>query len=224
MYCRAVVFDLDGTLLDTLADIALSANRVLEVRGFPTHEIDTYRYFVGDGVEMLFRRALPIQAQNPDVISACGNDFRKIYAHNWNVHTRPYAGIPELVDALTARGLEMAVLSNKPHDATERCVDEYFPPGTFRVVLGQRDGIPRKPDPAGALEIADRLAVTPQETVLLGDTATDMTTARNAGMYAVGALWGFRPVRELRDAGARAVIEHPMNLMKILDPPPTAPP
>jgi phosphoglycolate phosphatase len=157
--------------------------------------------------------------QSPDrnVLSACGEDFRRIYAHNWNVHTRPYPGIPELLEALTAQRIEMAVLSNKPHDATERCVDEYFPPGTFRVVLGHRDGTPRKPDPVGALEIVARLAVTPQEILLLGDTATDMTTAANAGMYAVGALWGFRPVEELREAGARAVIEHPMDLLKVLD-------
>ena len=136
---------------------------------------------------------------------------------SWNVHTKPYEGIPELLDALAARGLKMAVLSNKPDEFTKRCVDEYFGLGRFEAVLGQREGVARKPDPAGALEIAERLGLPPECFVYLGDTAVDMQTAQSAGMYAVGVLWGFRPLEELREGGARAVIRQPMELIGLLD-------
>jgi phosphoglycolate phosphatase len=217
MDCRAILFDLDGTLLDTLADIAHAANRALERFGFGIHAPDEYRLFVGEGVDMLFRRALPEEHRGPDVIARCVESFRSTYARTWNVHTKPYEGVPELLDALAARRLKMAVLSNKPDEFTKRCVNEYFPQGRFEAVLGQGHGMPRKPDPAGALEIARSLAVPPESFLYLGDSAVDMQTARSAAMHPVGALWGFRSLEELRDGGARAVIRHPMELIGVLE-------
>ncbi len=213
----AVLFDLDGTLLDTLADIAHSANDALEGLGFPTHEIASYRLFVGEGLRMLFRRALPAESRTEAAIDRCAEGFREAYGRQWNVRTRPYDGIPDLLDALTARGTRMAVLSNKPDLFTKRCVDEYLPQYPFQMVLGHRDGVPRKPDPAGANEILDALDVRPEQAAYLGDSATDMKTALGVGAYAVGALWGFRSRDELQENGAEAVISHPMELLDLLD-------
>jgi len=213
----AVLFDLDGTLLDTLADIAHSANRVLAGLGYPTHDIDAYRQFVGEGLFVLFRKALPAEVDPDEVMSRCAKGFRVSYGREWNVRTRPYDGILELLDALTARQVEMAVLSNKPDAFTKRCVREYLSEYQFRLVLGQRDGIPRKPDPAGALEIVDAVGVPADEFLYLGDSAIDMNTAAAAGMHAVGALWGFRSLEELQQSGAQAVIHRPSELLDLLD-------
>jgi len=217
MIFQATVFDLDGTLLDTLADIAHSANRVLESHGYPVQPVDDYRQFVGEGVVMLFRRALPAGERDPEVVTQCVEAFREDYGRNWNVETRPYEGIPELLDALTARGVKMAVLSNKPDWHTRCCVDEYLSDWRFEAVLGQREGVPRKPDPAAAREIAELMEVPAERTLYLGDTATDMQTALAAAMYPVGVAWGFRPVEELRLGGAEIIIQRPMELVGIVD-------
>ena len=218
MELPAVIFDLDGTLLDTLADIADSANRVLAGRDCPTHPADAYRQFVGEGLRRLFERALPADRRRPELVAECVAGFREAYAEHWNVRTRPYDGVPELLDALSARNVMMAVLSNKPDGFTRRCVDEYLSRWRFEAVPGQREGVPRKPDPAGALEIAARLGVATGRFLYLGDSATDMRTARSAGMRAVGAAWGFRSVDELESAGAEAIIQRPIELLPIVDP------
>lgn len=213
----AVLFDLDGTLLDTLADIAHSANESLENLGFPTHEVDAYRLFVGDGLRMLFRRALPAESRTEAVIDRCAEFFREAYSRQWNVYTRPYDGVPKLLEALTARDIKMAVLSNKPDLFAKRCVDEYLPKYPFQMVLGQRDGVPRKPDPTGANEIIHAIGVRPEQVAYLGDSATDMKTALAVGMYPVGAVWGFRSRDELQQYGAQAVINRPTELLDLLD-------
>ncbi|MGI6414649.1 MAG: HAD family hydrolase [Thermoguttaceae bacterium] len=215
--CRAVLFDLDGTLLDTLADIADSANAVLEERGFPIHEQDAYRYHVGNGVKTLFQRALPEAVRSDELVEACVASFRDVYDRRCNVKTRPFEGISELLDGLVERGVKMAVLSNKPHRFTRKCVAEYLSPWPLDPVLGQREGIPLKPDPAAALEIAGQLKFAPREFLYLGDTGTDMLTARAAGMRPVGALWGFRPEQELRQAGADLLIHAPGEMLSLLD-------
>lgn len=217
MRFSAVLFDLDGTLLDTLADIAHSANRVLAELGFPTHEVDAYRQFVGEGLVVLFRKALPAEVNADEVMDRCAAGFREAYGREWNVRTRPYDGIRELLDTLAARPVEMAVLSNKPDAFTRRCVREYFSQYTFRAVFGQRDGVPRKPDPAGAFEIVDKMGIPADQFLYLGDSAIDMKTATAAGMYAVGALWGFRSLEELQQSGARAVISRPAELLGLLE-------
>ena len=217
MPIKAILFDLDGTLLDTLVDIADSANSTLVRYGLPTHSVDAYRYFIGDGVNMLISRALPNEKRDIDIIAKCVKGFREYYSRNWNVKTRPYNGVPELLDALAAKQIKMAILSNKPDDFTKRCVSEFLPNHDFEMILGQRDVIPMKPDPIGALQIADNLGIAPSQFLYLGDSAIDIDTAVRAGMFPVGALWGFRPLEELQEHGARAVIERPMDLLGFLD-------
>lgn len=216
MTYRATIFDLDGTLLDTLEDLSNSVNRVLAARGFPTHTVDEYRYFVGDGTVMLINRALPEEQRNDATIHACLEAYYEDYGRNWNVKTRPYEGIPEMLDALTDHGLKIAVLSNKRHEFAQRCVECLLPNWTFDAVLGQRDEVNRKPDPAGALEVAGRLKISPADFLYLGDSAVDMKTAIAAGMFPVGVLWGFRPPEELQDAGAQVLIERPLDILNIL--------
>jgi phosphoglycolate phosphatase len=213
----AVLFDLDGTLLNTLRDIAESANEALAALGFPTHPWQAYAQYVGEGVQVLFTRALPAAQCTPESLARCAEQFREFYRERWFVHTRPYAGVVELLDTLRTRPLRMAVLSNKPHEFTQRCVDRFLGIERFELVFGQREGVPRKPDPAGACEIADRLQITPQRFLYLGDTGTDMRTACSAAMYPVGALWGFRGRDELVDAGAQTLIAEPQELLELLD-------
>jgi phosphoglycolate phosphatase len=210
---RAVLFDLDGTLLDTLEDIADSLNNVLRNRGLGTHPTEAYRYFVGSGVPTLVSRALPPEKRNDGLIRACVEAFRKEYENNWKAKTRPYEGVPELLDALAGRGVTTAVLSNKPHEFTELCIKEFFSAWEFAAVIGQRDGIPMKPDPAGAGEIVRNLGIPPGQFVYLGDSGVDMDTAVRAGMFPVGALWGFRSEEELRKHGALSVVSQPTELL-----------
>ena len=217
MIVKAILFDLDGTLLDTLDDIADSANSTLVRYGLPTHSVDAYRYFIGDGVNMLISRALPNEKRESDIIAKCVKGFREFYSRNWKAKTRPYDGVLELLDALAAKQIKMAILSNKPDDFTKLCVSELLPNHHFEMILGQRDAIPIKPAPVGALQIADRLGITPSRFLYIGDSAIDMQTAVRAGMFPVGALWGFRPLEELREHGALAVIQRPMDLLGLLD-------
>lgn len=212
----AVLFDLDGTLLDTLGDIASSANTVLAHLGFPQHELEAYRYFVGDGIEALAARILPDSEREATTVSRLVADIDREYGQHWADTTRPYEGIPELLQALTLRGTKMAVLSNKPNDHTKTMVSKLLPHWSFDIVLGARPCVPRKPDPSAALEIADKLSIPPSEFLYLGDTDTDMMTAKAAGMCPIGALWGFRTAGELSASGAKALIQNPMDLLRIL--------
>jgi phosphoglycolate phosphatase len=213
----AVLFDLDGTLLNTLEDIADSVNRTLMKMGFPTHELDAYRYLVGDGALMLISRALPEDKRVTATIKTCIEDFRKDYSSHWNIKTHPYKGIPELLDALKERGIKMGVLSNKPHTITQQCVTQILPHWRFDVVLGQKDSVPLKPDPSGALAVAQDMKISPSHFLYLGDTAIDMKTAQTVGMFPVGVLWGFRPEEELVEGGAKALIKQPLDLLHFLD-------
>lgn len=211
-----VLFDLDGTLLDTLRDIGEAANEVLTHRGLPEHPIDAYKTLVGDGAHTLIRRCLPEHARHPDLIAACLAEYRAAYARRWNRTTRPYDGIPEMLDALTVARATLGILSNKPHDMTVLCVDGYLARWPFACVLGQRDTVARKPDPAGAFDAARRMSLAPGDVLYLGDTATDMETARAAGMFAVGCTWGFRAEAELRAHGAHAIVHHPRDVAPLL--------
>jgi len=217
MKYRAVIFDLDGTLLDTLEDLAGSMNRVLQQKGLPTHPTEAFRYFVGNGAAALVSRALPPEKRNDQLIADCLQAFRREYDRNWNMKTKPYSGVPELLDALTAKHIEMAVLTNKAQPVAELCIHEYFSGWEFAVILGQRDGVPLKPDPAGPREIARRLDIPAHEFLYLGDSAVDMKTAIGAGMLPVGALWGFRSEKELRESGAAEVIGRPTELLKFVN-------
>ena len=213
---QAVIFDLDGTLLDTLEDLGDAVNRVLSARGLPVHPIDAYRFFVGDGMAKLIERALPEDKRDAETVRSCLEAFRVDYDRHWNVKTKPYDGIGAMLDELTARGLKRAILSNKPHEFTQLCVSEFLSKWSFDAVIGGRDGVPLKPDPAGALEIALTLGLPPAAFLYLGDTAVDIKTAIAADMTPVGALWGFRPAKELLESGAKILIEQPLEILGLL--------
>ncbi len=214
---QGVIFDLDGTLLDTLRDIADAANRVLRANGFPVHALESFRWFVGDGSRTLMTRALPEPRRTPRWIETCLGGFIDEYTRNWDRATRPYAGIEELLSALEARKVPMAVVTNKPHRFTGAMMTRFFKDRPFQPVLGQRDDLPKKPDPLQALAAADIMGIAPAKCIFLGDSAVDMETGRRAGMRAVGAAWGFRPPEELTEAGADAVIHHPLDLLELMD-------
>lgn len=213
--CQAAIFDLDGTLLDTLEDLGDCMNRVLERHGYPPHPVRAYRFFVGDGFESLVRRSLPESRRQEAEIRSLDREARAEYAEHWADKTRPYDGIPELLEALSRRGIRLAILSNKPHDFTRRIAAHYFPDGLFEHVIGSREGRPRKPDPAAALEIADAWGLPPEQIQYLGDTDTDMQTGRRAGMFTVGVLWGFRPREELLEHGAQALVAAPAEIQRL---------
>ena len=213
---RAVVFDLDGTLLDTLRDLAESVNSVLSRSGFPEHSLEAYRLFVGDGVEELARRVLPEGHRDEATITRILAGVREEYRQRWPNHTRPYEGIPELLDALTARRIKKAIVTNKPDDSTRTMVARLLPRWEFDVIVGATAGLPRKPDPKGAIEAARRLRLSPGAILYVGDSDIDMKTANAAGMYAVGVLWGFRPADELIRNGAKVLISKPLELLELL--------
>jgi phosphoglycolate phosphatase len=217
MTFRAVLFDLDGTLLDTLDDLADSTNLALGQLGLPQHPVESFKRFIGDGIENLIRRAVPENRRDAATLAECVILTRQNYSVRWAEKTRPYEGIPALLDAVNSRGVPMAVLSNKPHDFTQLCVDRLLAGWRFEVVLGAMPTLPKKPDPTGAWQIAERLSARPAEIVYLGDTGTDMQTAVAAEMFPVGALWGFRAADELQANGARVLIQHPLDLLPILD-------
>jgi len=213
---KAVLFDLDGTLLDTLDDLAGAANQVLEKRGLPVHPREAYKYFVGDGLQVLLERIVPAEERKPALLNELAQDFRQVYGQTWQVHSRPYPEIDAMLASLAGSGMRLAVLSNKPHDFTLLCVNNLLPGHSFDLVLGQREGVGKKPDPAGALEVANSLSLAPEQFLYLGDTAVDMETAKRAGMCAVGVLWGFRDEVELRDAGAEHILHSPMEAIHLL--------
>ncbi len=216
MRYKAVLFDLDGTLLDTLDDLAMAANRVLTSRKLPVHPVEAYRYFVGDGIRILVERILPAELRQPEIIDTAVTAFQEEYAKNWHDQSAPYPGIDRMLDRLTAEGLRLSILSNKPDAFTRLCVQRLLPRWTFDPLFGQRQGMPKKPDPAAALEIAGRLGLSPVEILYVGDTAVDMHTARAAGMDVVGVLWGFRTAEELQGAGAHCLIASPEELLPLL--------
>jgi phosphoglycolate phosphatase len=211
---RAVLFDLDGTLADTLADLANATNWALAQLGCPTHSTDSYRYRVGRGARELCAGALPADRQG--LVDEAVRLMREHYdAHCFDLTTL-YPGIAELTSSLAERGAKLAVLSNKPDDFTKRLIAHYFKPSPFAVVRGQLPNVPLKPDPTAALKIARELAIAPTQWLYLGDTDTDMQTARAAGMEPVGVLWGFRERDELVQSGATHVVSRPDEVLELI--------
>ena len=210
---NAVIFDLDGTLLDTLDDIADSVNAALRRMNFPIHSIEMYKTMVGDGVANLALRALPEGHADEDTVKQCVELVREEYAQRWSAKTRPYHGIPDLLHALDKRGIKKAVLSNKPDDFTKLSIAYFLPEWTFEAVIGVSPEVLKKPDATAALDIVRLMGVPPSSCIFLGDTNVDMLTAVAACMHPVGALWGFRDAAELKANGARALIKHPSELL-----------
>ncbi len=215
MNCDAVIFDLDGTLLDTLEDLAASMTRTLTARDLPTHPVDSYRFFVGQGMLNLARAVLP-EGSDEATVQAVREAMENDYDRNWAVATRPYPGVPEMLEKLRERNLPLAVFSNKPDRFTKAVVERFFPKGMFAHVQGALPDVPIKPDPAGALAIARALGFPPEKVMYVGDTDTDMRTGRAAGMFTVGVTWGFRP-EQLRQNGADAVIGRAEELLSFFE-------
>ncbi len=210
----AVIFDLDGTLADTLEDLANATNWALEQLGLPTHGIEEYRYLVGSGRTELCRRAIPAERQ--DLLDQTIQLMTQYYADHCFDTTRLYPGIADAVKSLSARGLKIAVLSNKPHDFVGVTINRLFGDFKFDILQGDADHLPRKPDPTGALQIARKLQVDPNRIAYVGDTCIDMETANRAGMYAIGVLWGFRDRKELEESGARIVVQTAQELYQAI--------
>ena len=213
---HSIIFDLDGTLLNTIADLAHSTNYALTEAGFPTHPVEAYKYFVGNGINKLFERALPEGERSQENIGRIRSAFLTYYdAHNADF-TRPYPGIPELLSRLQAAGIAPAVASNKYQQATEKLIRTYFPDIRFAAVFGQREGVPTKPDPTVVRDILRITGLPTTETLYAGDSGVDMQTAANAGLVSIGVPWGFRPRTELVETGARPLVDPPEEILRFV--------
>jgi phosphoglycolate phosphatase len=219
MSFSGAIFDLDGTLADTLTDIAAAMNRTLQERGFPVHHEEDYKFMVGRGLENLVTASLPPDQRLPGMITACHARFVADYSAHVVVETRLYDGIIEMLDALVRRDFRLSIFSNKAQDLTSRIVEQLLPGIPFVRVAGALPGQPKKPDPAVARALCEAMRLSPQEVVYLGDSDVDMMMANRAGLFAVGVTWGFRPAQELLDHGARALIHHPRELFALLGTP-----
>ncbi len=216
MDTRLAIFDLDGTLLDTIGDLAVACNMALALRGLPQHTYEEYRRFVGNGIMRLVERALPEPLRSPDDIALTRADFIRYYTEHIDTCTRPYEGIPELLDELRRRGVKLAVASNKFQAGTEKLVQRFFPHIRFETVLGQREGIPLKPDPTAVEEILTLTGIAREQAVFVGDSGIDILTARAAGVRAVGVSWGFRDRAELEKTGADRIVDRAGQLLEQL--------
>lgn len=214
---RAVIFDLDGTLSDSIASIKYCADRAIAPFGYGPFPESDYKYFIGDGAANLIKRVLAAAGDEELVhFDRAFELYRQYFAIDCMYQVKPYEGIPELLAALKDRGVRIAVLSNKPHAQTVDVVESLFGRGYFDVIQGQREGVPIKPDPGGVFEILKEFKLKPEDILYLGDTATDMRTGKSAGAFTVGALWGFRDRRELEESHADAVIGRPSELLGFL--------
>lgn len=216
MKFKGVIFDLDGTLVDSIEDLADSMNNVLISNNLPVHDLHAYKYFVGNGIRNLVRQAIPESVRNEELTAKCYNSMIERYRVNCTNKTKLYDGISNLLDELVARNLKLAVFSNKAHELTRKIVSELLPEWHFEVVKGLSDEALKKPSPVGAIEISKTFGIIPAEIAYLGDTGIDMQTANKAGMSAVGVLWGFRTEEELTATGAKYILHNPMDLIQIL--------
>ena len=213
---KLVIFDLDGTLLNTIADLAAATNQALQYYGYPTHEMEAYRFFVGNGINKLFERALPEGERTEENVLKIRSQFIPYYdEHNADL-SRPYPGISELLKTLQQQGIMIAVASNKYQAATRKLIAHYFPEINFVEVLGQREGIPAKPDPSIINEIMTKAGVKQEDILYVGDSNVDMQTAHHAGVTAICVAWGFRPRTELEALHPAHIIEKAEELLPLL--------
>ncbi|MBS9778908.1 MAG: HAD family hydrolase [Campylobacteraceae bacterium] len=213
---KSIIFDLDGTLLDSIKDITLSMNKVLEEFGLQTFDIDKYRYFLGGGADILCKNI--IKELHVDIaVSTLSERFKQIYDTNLHVNTKPYEGIEEMLERLSHDGHNLAVLSNKPHEMTQKYVEHFFSSYEITQVFGQQKNGVKKPDPSVAVQIAKSFGTNCEEVYFVGDTKVDMQTAKNANMKSIGVLWGFRDEAELRENGADFIVSHPKEIFEIVN-------
>lgn len=216
MTIKALVFDMDGTLLNTLEDLADSTNYVLAQHGFPTQDTEKYCYFVGSGARELIRRALPENARDDQTIATLLADYKTHYDTNWANKTHLYEGITDALQHAVTLGLKLAILTNKPQPFADLCVQHFLADIPFDMVQGQVDGVPHKPDAAMSSRVTAALNVQPSEVLYFGDSNVDMLTAQNGGYQSVGVTWGFRPEQELRAAGARHILHRPNDIPQLI--------
>lgn len=209
---KIVVFDLDGTLLNSIIDIAESMNEVLERNNFPTHTIEEYKFIIGKGIDNLAIDSLPQTVPESDYPKYC-SEIREIYGKRWMLKTKPYKGVKKLLDKLVQQEIKIAILSNKPQKYTELAVHHLLPEWKFDCIFGAREGVPIKPNPQALNEIMDLFKVNSEDCLFVGDTNIDMQTAHAAGVESVGVLWGFRPEKELKEANASHLINTPLALL-----------
>ena len=212
---KAVVFDLDGTLINSLFDLAASTNYALNKFGFPTHETEVFKYFVGDGMPKLIERALPLENRTEDTINAVLEEFLFHYKQHYCDKTVLYDGILELLYSLQKKGYKLCVVSNKSNEMTVEIIKNLFEV-KFNAFTGKRDDYKAKPNPDLTLEIIKSIGVEPQECIFVGDSGMDMQTAVNAGCLPVGVLWGFRESEELLKCGAKYLVKKPNEILDIL--------
>lgn len=215
---KLIIFDLDGTLLNTIADLAQSTNHALQVLGYPTHEESAYNFMVGNGINKLFERALPEGEKSEENVLRVRKEFIPYYdVHNAD-KSQPYPGIPELLEQIQEKGMQLAVASNKYQAATEKLIAHYFPNIRFTAVFGQREGINVKPDPTVVFDILKIAQVAKEEVLYVGDSGVDMQTAANAGVTACGVTWGFRPRAELESFHPAHIVEQASEIAAIANP------
>jgi len=213
---KLIIFDLDGTLLDTLQDLGDSCNAILQRFGYPIHQLPAYKKFVGNGVQKLIERALPEHARTTERIATLLTAFKTYYEEQTISHTRPYAGIVALLQTLKSSGYLISVASNKYHEAVIPLMEKYFPMISFDLILGHRTGHPAKPDPDIVWDTLRTLGIAKENCYYVGDSSVDMDTANNAGVTAIGVTWGFRDENELRQHGAKHIIHVPQELLNIV--------
>ena len=212
---KLCIFDLDGTLLNTLEDLADAANHVLSEHQFPTHPVDAYRYFVGNGMPSLIMRILPEKHRDEKTFNTCLEEFLEYYTLHMHDKTTVYDGLTEVLETLQRQHVKLAVATNKVHSALAPLMASFFPTVQWDALFGQREGIPVKPDPQVVYDILEATGCAPEETLYFGDTAVDMDTAHAAGLKAVGVLWGYRPRTELEEANAEIIIENPAEILSL---------
>lgn len=213
---KLVIFDLDGTLLNTIDDLGMAANHMLAELGLPKHHLEQYPFMVGNGITKLIERALPAEYRNADQIAAAREIFLGYYGEHCMDLSRPYPGIPELLQELTARGVKVAVASNKYQAGVSKLIGHFFPAIPWTAIEGQRAARPTKPDPAIVYDIMAVAGVTPGQVLYVGDSGVDVDTAARAGVDCVAVSWGFRPRTELIEHGATRIIDHPFRLLQYI--------
>jgi phosphoglycolate phosphatase len=216
MKFKGIIFDLDGTLVNSLEDIADAMNTVLQDLDYPTHGYDDYQYFIGSGLRNLVSKSLPENHNDETQIKRCYDLMIKIYRNACTNQTKPYNGIVELLDELKSRNIKLSVFSNKA-DALTKEITAFLFPGYFNPIVGLSIESLKKPNPYEAVEISKSWGLQPEEMIFVGDSGIDMQTATNANMHAVGVLWGYRPEEELIANGAQHILSHPLDLIPILN-------